>query len=121
MRTIRAVFPNCRIYREHPPEAATDQTDFTNMIFFCRKGDKPFAFRQPVEADYLGSLARRELLLPQHEIDIQQFDLEGTVKGVPKVLHRGKEGMLAQWQRKSAVGHWKVMRQVVPAVVWENW
>jgi hypothetical protein len=91
------------------------------MIFFCRKGNKPFAFREPVEADFLGSLARRELLVPQHEVDIKQFDLEGDNNGMPKVLRNGKTSVLDQWQRKSAVGHWEVMRQVIPSIVWENW
>lgn len=92
-------------------------------MFFCRKGNKPFAFREPVESDFLGSLARRELLAPQYEMEIQQFDLEGGTgkKEMPKVLHKGKTSVLDQWQRESAVGHWKVMRQVVPSVVWEQW
>ena len=37
------------------------------------------------------------------------------------VLRRGAMAQLERWHRVSAVVHWRIMRKVVPAAVWENW
>lgn len=37
------------------------------------------------------------------------------------VLRRGGERKLAEWQRRSAMGHWRIMREVLPDGVWVNW
>lgn len=37
------------------------------------------------------------------------------------VLRKGKTGVLERGQRASAVGHWAIMRRVLPRGVWENW
>lgn len=80
-------------------------------------------FRKPVEADYLGSNARRMFLVPEHGIEEAYFreqegegdDTEGGV------LSKNDTTRLKKWQEKSAVGHWGVMRTVLPSEVWENW
>ncbi len=115
-RTITSVFPSCRVFREdEAPAAGNKPDDFTNMVFFCRKSDVPITFRRPVEADFLGSNARREYMLPTHEILPSSFDV-----GVD-VLRSGKTKELERWQAQSAIGHWRVMRTVLPAAVWNNW
>ena len=115
-RTISSVFPSCRVFREDAaPAPGVKPEDFTNMVFFCRKQNIPVKFRQPVEADFLGSGSRREYLLPKHEIMPEQFVREG------EVLRSGKTKELEKWHAKSALGHWKVMRTVLPAAVWETW
>ncbi|MCJ1388689.1 hypothetical protein MMC18_001538 [Xylographa bjoerkii] len=123
VNTIKSVFPSCRLFREeketpvdptsadlHPPQ------DFTNMVLFCRRTTEPFSFRAVTEADCLGSQARRYHLQPKHEIPADSFG-----DGTGKVLRRGKTEALQRWQRESAVGHWRIMRNVLPAVVWETW
>ncbi|KIV85006.1 hypothetical protein PV11_00747 [Exophiala sideris] len=115
-RTITSVFPSCRVFREdEAPAPGVKPDDFTNMVFFCRKNDKPITFRKPVEADFLGSGARREYMLPQHEIAPETFDTS------VEVLRSGKTKDLEKWQAQSAIGHWKVMRTVLPNAIWENW
>lgn len=127
-KTITSVFPSCRVFREDEAPSATaalaaaaaegkDQLeDFTNMVFFCKKqAGAPVTFRAPVEADFLGSAARREFLVPKHEIMPEVFDSSVDV------LKKGKTKELEKWQAQSAMGHWKVMRTVLPDAIWENW
>jgi len=92
------------------------------MVIFCTKqGSKPLTFRKPVEADYLGSNARRMFLLPEHEIEEGFFGNRDGTDASEDVLSRNDTMRLAKWQEKSAVGHWRVMRTVLPSEVWENW
>ena len=86
------------------------------MVIFCRKIPGQFKFREPVEADYLGSHARREYLLPRHEIPAKRF-LESDAR----VIEKSSIGELKGAQRSSKISHWYLMRKVLPAVVWENW
>jgi hypothetical protein len=124
VRTITSVFPTCRIYRELPAPSAAQlalkKLDFTNLVVFCTRADRSFGFRRAVQDDFLGTEARRQYLRPLHEVPLSTFDKEGE----PRVLKDGDAKamrMLEGWQRDSAVGHWGVMRGVVPDGVWENW
>jgi len=115
-RTINAVFETCRVFREdEAPLPGTKPDDFTNMVFFCIKKTTPIRFRKPKEADYLGSGARRQYLVPKHEMLHKNFRTEGDI------LKRGKTRELQKWQAKSSIGHWEVMRTVLPDAIWENW
>ncbi|RMZ91440.1 hypothetical protein DV736_g1344, partial [Chaetothyriales sp. CBS 134916] len=123
-RSITSVFGSCRIFREESRPESTDAAsasakagmDFTNMVFFCIKPSAvPITFRQPIESDFLGSGARLEFLVPKFEVMHDEFEREGdllTEKNVQAV---------EKWQAQSAVGHWRVMRNVLPDVVWEYW
>jgi len=125
VRTILAVFPSCRIFREHAaplvkPGSANPDTvtsDFSNVVVFCKKTSSPITFRKPIEADYLGSGSRREFLVPKHELAITpaNFQLEG------EILTKGSTKKMEAWHRQSAIGHWKLMRGLLPDAVWENW
>ena len=121
--TIKSVFPSCRIFREVAPlsSSITDaEHDFTNVVIFCTKTPGPFKFRVPSEADFLGSRARESYLLPQHEINGVDFERqEGEVDLTP--IAEGRTQMLDRWQKQGAVGHWSIMRTVLPSVIWENW
>lgn len=124
VRTITSIFPTCRIYREYPsPNTTTleaEKRDFTNMVIFCTlDSSRPLTFRAPVEADYLGSGARRTFLVPKHEIDAREVFAEREGDG--PVLAKNSTRRLEQWQKESAVGHWRVMRTVLPDKVWETW
>ena len=99
-------------------EADATTNDFTNMVMFCRKSTGIFTFRDPVEADCLGSQARRYFLLPQHEIQVDYF--EGR-DGEVTTLKRGQTQVLEAYEAKSAARHWEIMRTVLPDVIWEAW
>lgn len=115
-RTVTSVFGACRVFREEPAANKENEGDFTNMVFFCRKpaGD-PVKFRKPVQEDYLGSDLRKAYMLPQHEIIAEEFESNGDIL----TIRNGKQ--LEKHQTESAVGHWRVMRTVLPPAIWENW
>jgi hypothetical protein len=117
-RTIASIFGSCRIFREEPTPSKDESNDgdFTNMVFFCRKsGREPVKFRKAIEADFLGSGLRKAYMVPKHEIQASEFQTEGDI------LTKKNTALLEKYQTKSAVGHWKVMRTVLPDGVWENW
>ena len=86
------------------------------MVLSCRaRSEAPITFREPVERDFLRSGARQVYLVPKHEIELSTFDLED----MEDVLRRNDTSRLVETQSKSAVGHWNVMRTVMPGKVWE--
>ncbi|KAI9869700.1 MAG: hypothetical protein M1830_005204 [Pleopsidium flavum] len=123
IHTIKSIFPTCRIFRESAPLSSSTSDmghDFTNVVVFCTKTPHPFRFRPPGEADFLGSGARISYLLPQHEIDGNILKRREGKEDL-QVLRKGRTQMLNKWQKQSAVGHWGIMRTVLPNLIWENW
>lgn len=120
VRTIREVFPSCRIFREHPRDEEvfeTAKSDFTNMVIFCTKLSMGVTFREPTQRDLLNSPSREAFLVPKHEVREEDF-LVGREEGV---LLRNDTVKLEKWHQTSALGHWAVMRTVLPDAVWNNW
>ncbi|KAE8350161.1 S-adenosyl-L-methionine-dependent methyltransferase [Aspergillus coremiiformis] len=117
VRTIQAVFPSCKFFRED--EGVEGNGNFTNMVIFCKKDSAtPLRFRDPVRADFLDSKFRETYLVPKHEIDPAIFT---TVTGGQPVLRAKDTGKLYRWQDQGALEHWDIMRKVLPDSVWENW
>ena len=117
-RTVSSVFPSCRLFREEAPPAPgseNSESEFANMVLFCRKTAGQFKFREPEKLDFLRSGMREEALKPEWEIGLEPF-LEA-----PGILTEGDTHSLEQWARKGAEGHWWVMRSVLPDQVWEMW
>ena len=116
---------NCRVFREDEAPMTAKSIDFTNLVTFCTKDSSrrskrshvDWRFREPVEADFLQSLSRRQNIPPRHEVDLpklrQSHNLDENTE------HRDE----STWkrQRKSAEDHWHIMRQVLPGKVWELW
>ncbi len=120
VHTIRAVFPSCRIFREHPREDAVVEKeghDFTNVIIFCTKTAGEVTIRKPVYSDMLNSETRKQFLIPVHEV----FDADFLAADEVRLVTNNDTSQLSKYHDKSALGHWEVMRRVVPASVWENW
>ncbi|ROV91071.1 hypothetical protein VMCG_09588 [Cytospora schulzeri] len=120
-KTIKSVFPSCRIFREQPRDdtlVEKEKRDFTNMVIFCVKdADRPLTFRKATPADLLQSGMRQNFLVPKHEV----FETDFTAGGEVDVLRRNDTSALEKWHAKSALGHWEVMRVVLPDFVWESW
>ncbi|KAL9627940.1 MAG: hypothetical protein Q9204_006223 [Flavoplaca sp. TL-2023a] len=114
--TVLTVFPQCRLFRESPAPAIPPQTDFTNLVLFCRLVPSAFTFRQPIKADFLNTQARKHHLLPRHEVNPQIFYGKGE-----QLVRKNNTYLLRESQLSGARGHWAVMRSVVPDAVWENW
>ncbi|EKD12191.1 uncharacterized protein L3040_003391 [Drepanopeziza brunnea f. sp. 'multigermtubi'] len=122
--TILRVFPTCRIFRESAPptpdQLEADGRDFINMVIICTSGaSSSVSFRSPVEADFLGSKARRRYLMPRYEVDYAAVFEEREGDG--GLLRANATERFQGWHEQSALGHWAVMRTVIPPVVWENW
>lgn len=121
VQTIRQVFPSCRIFREHPRDEDLMEkhgSDFANMVIFCTKiAGRPVSFREPNARDLLNSPSREVFLMPKHEVKDEDF----TVGRDDGILTKNDTAKLVKWHGKSAMGHWAVMRTVLPPTVWENW
>lgn len=123
LNTIHAVFPACRLYRDTPaPEEHQEgDSDFINMVIFCVKNDlgmgkKAVGFREATSEDWLGSIARRNFLQPKDELEVEYV----YNKDLP-VMGRADVEQLEAYHEDGAVSHWKIMRGVIPAGVWEMW
>ncbi|EFY91293.1 spermine/spermidine synthase [Metarhizium acridum CQMa 102] len=120
-RTIKQVFPTCRIFREMPPDTESIKTkgiDFTNMVIFCKKSDgSPLSFRRPTTKDFLQSPARQEFLGLPNEMP----ETAMLIGGDEGILRKNETAKLAKWHETSALGHWSLMRTAIPALVWEKW
>jgi hypothetical protein len=123
LNTIHAVFPACRLFRDTQPadDYQEGDSDFINMVIFCVKNDhgkgkKAIGFRKSTSKDWLGSIARRNFLQPREDHEVN-FVYE---KGAP-VMGRADVGELEAYHEEGAVSHWKIMRSVLPAGIWEMW
>jgi len=87
---------------------------------FCTKSTTPYNFRAPVGSDFLGSYARQRFLFPRYEINLEKYWAD-IADDSYVILDESNIGKLNGWQKLSAVGHWDVIRTVVPDRVWENY
>jgi hypothetical protein len=126
IHTILSIFPTCRIYRESPAAVPKESSpepeiDFTNMVIFCTNSASPITFRTPIEKDFLGSGARQMFLLPKHEMVPSGFGSRESVDEDGGLLYSNNTERFRVWQQEGALGHWGVMRNVLPAKIWEDW
>lgn len=126
LNTIHAIFPACRIFRDSPaPEDRKESdADFINMVIFCVKNDygrgkKAVQFRSAKSADYLGSIARRNFLEPQENLEVKYEFVSKEDGG--RVMGNADVGELEKFHKDGAVSHWRIMRNVIPGGVWEMW
>ncbi|KAI4916879.1 hypothetical protein J4E90_003383 [Alternaria incomplexa] len=126
LNTIHAIFPACRLFRDSPPQAEhkEGEADFINMVIFCVKNDHGLGkaavnFRDTVQKDYLGSIARRNFLQPQEKLEVN-YDFVSKENG-GRVMGNADVGELEKFHEDGAVSHWKIMRTVLPEGVWEMW
>lgn len=130
MRTILAVFPTCRIFRESEVSSEEADSDQTNVVLFCRKVAGDFEFRRPTQADFLGAPSREQWLMPQHEVAVDEFRPKCAARGDcfgPDSAEResfvwySHVDVLEKWQAEAGRRHWELMRTVIPPLVWDNW
>jgi hypothetical protein len=88
------------------------------MVIFCTNAASEVRFRKPLKEDLLGSKARGMFLYPEHEVDYSVFKLK---EGDGGILRRNDTERFKVWQDKTALGHWAVMRTVLPGAVWQDW
>jgi hypothetical protein len=126
LNTIHAIFPACRLFRDQPaPETLKPgEADFINMVVICVKNDggkgkKAITFREPLQEDFLGSIARQNFLMPNEQLEVKYDYVKPEDGG--KTMGKADVGELERYHKEGAVSHWKIMRQVLPAGVWEMW
>ncbi|KAB8437379.1 hypothetical protein FH972_025058 [Carpinus fangiana] len=115
LRRVARVLGNCRAFRDSAaaPEGRAGP-DFANVVVYCARGTGAWGFREAVEGDFLGSLGRREWLVPRHEVALFAGVGEGDEEE-----GGGEEG--GGDREQSAADHWRIMRGVLPDIVWETW
>jgi hypothetical protein len=93
------------------------------MVVFCTKSaSQALTFRKATDADWMGSLSRREFIPPAANLEIKLKDIVGEDNGEEgQILKRGDEGIIEKYHREAAVRHWGIMRTVLPDAIWENW
>lgn len=123
LNTIDLAFDrNCALYRDSAPPPKTSDPEseesgnFANYILFCRNSPGSIAFRQPTQADFLGSISRKQHLFPRKEYAVE-FPLRGSERE-GEVLVDEEVGGWKREQEESAGRHWGIMRVVLPGGVW---
>ncbi|KAI6035057.1 hypothetical protein F5J12DRAFT_790765 [Pisolithus orientalis] len=124
--TLFKAFGQCRAFHDHlgaiPDQHLHDE--FVNIVFFCSKSASPLAFRPSVEGDYLHSYLRRHVLsdLERRElpISIVRNASVWSEEAEEVFLLTDKNNKLNEWQRADAAEHWRIMRKVMPDIVWET-
>ncbi|KAI0677382.1 hypothetical protein C8Q78DRAFT_1002534 [Trametes maxima] len=121
--TLQASFPQCRAFYDSLETSHNTTSEFLNWVFFCTLSPEPIEFRQPVDADYLGSYLRRHVFahLPQRELDLSRVTDAIPEAERERYLLKDAANPLGDWQAKEAIGHWKIMRGVLPDVYWETY
>lgn len=126
LNTIHSVFPACRLFRDQPAPAdhKPGEPDFINMVVFCLKqdggkGKGALTFREATERDFRGSLARKSYLEPKPHLEVMYQYLAKHQGG--REMKNADVGELEKYHQEGAVSHWRIMRTVLPAGVWEMW
>ena len=142
--TLQSVFPQCRGFHDYNEQVTDEslQTDFINwvcsillqasvlcliiavtQVFFCTPSEKDIVFRPAIEADYLGSWLREQVLstFPAHEISLDLVTRDLTPQQLKKYLLTDNANPLEDWQKLEALNHWKLMREILPDVYWETY
>ncbi|THW64488.1 spermine/spermidine synthase [Aureobasidium pullulans] len=123
VNTINLAFDRqCRMFRDSEPSSERGDTDFLNMVIFCKNfAVGELKFRAPVEADFLGAVSRRHYLAPKDKLELKFPTEEEMQDYAVQTLTVDNLGGFEKKQVESAKKHWKIMRLVVPDFVWELW
>jgi hypothetical protein len=93
------------------------------MVVYCVKTPTEIEWRLTTNEDYLGSIARRQFLPPDEGMEIKLVDIgPGDRRWTQQdILTRGNTSVIEDFHPEAAMKHWRIMRTVMPAAVWENW
>ncbi|KAG1755478.1 S-adenosyl-L-methionine-dependent methyltransferase [Suillus lakei] len=110
--TLLRAFGQCRAFHDHV-ELSQEQfhSHFVNIVFFCSSSPTPLTFRPAVEEDYLHSYLRRHILS-----SLDKREISHTQIGDNSIWSAATDEKFEE-----AFEHWKLMREMVPDVVWETY
>jgi hypothetical protein len=106
LRTLRAVFPLVKVYRDMPPKELPDS--ISNLVFFA--SDEPFGFAIPANAAFENEVCEHILRTFQ--------EWEVPLTGPLGSLITDDQNPLARLQLAIASDHFSFMRQLLPVEVW---
>lgn len=124
--TLLKAFGRCRAFHDALDSIPDQrfQDEYMNMVFFCSISPSPLTFRAPIEDDYLNSHLRHFVLssLEKREIPISKIrnTRVRSKEAEETFVLTDKNNKLDEWQRDDALEHWKIMRKVLPDVIWET-
>ncbi|KAI0638350.1 hypothetical protein C8Q77DRAFT_1090690 [Trametes polyzona] len=123
VNTLQATFPQCRAFYDSLQQSHNVTSEFLNWVFFCTLSSEPLEFHKPKESDFLGSYLRRHVLtqLPEREADLSEVIDSIPADKRERYLLKDGANPLGDWQQKEAIGHWKIMREVLPDIYWETY
>ncbi|KDQ19364.1 hypothetical protein BOTBODRAFT_126200 [Botryobasidium botryosum FD-172 SS1] len=123
LATLLRNFRQCRVF--HDKDVGDDKrrapTDFLDLVFYCTSSKRPLEFRLPKPSDYLASAMREAVLtsLPEREVDFSMIWGNRTPESDKKWILTDNYNPLNQWQRPSALRHWRILRSLLPDEAWE--
>lgn len=127
LATLLQAFGQCRAFHDHVEPIPQEQLHsyFVNIVFFCSPSSTPLTFRPAIEEDYLHSYLRRHILssLVKREINHTQIGDSSiwSANTEEKFILTDAHNTLNTWQEREALDHWKLMREMIPDVVWETY
>ncbi|KAG9017215.1 hypothetical protein FRB90_001325 [Tulasnella sp. 427] len=128
LTTLEESFELCRIFHDRIDaidEGFKKDDDFINMVFFCTQSPSiELSTRDPEDRDFVNSHMKRYLFTRFEKLEIPRERIIGSEFSP---VHTNREqyilkdefNILAEVQQKTAVDHWKLMREVLPAETWE--
>ena len=105
-RTLRAVFPNMRVFRDAPPDEEPESP--TNIVFFASEGD--LEFRIPANAAFENPTCE------QIQRSFQSWEIRAKVPEGPVVSD--ERNPMAALQLPAAEAHFLEMNKLLPPEVW---
>ncbi|KAG8945488.1 hypothetical protein FRC04_000773 [Tulasnella sp. 424] len=128
LATLEESFEMCRIFHDRIEEAdapLSKDDEFINMVFFCTQSPSiELSTREPEHEDFVDSHLKRYLFTRFEKLEIPRERILGS-EFSPVNTNREAYILTDEWnilavvQRKTAVDHWKLMREVLPAETWE--
>ncbi|KAG8915699.1 hypothetical protein FRC01_003536 [Tulasnella sp. 417] len=128
LTTLEESFELCRIFHDRIEEVDSGlgkDNEFINMVFFCTQSPSiELSIREPEDKDFVNSHLKRYLFTRFEKLEVPSERILGS-EFSPARTNREDYILTDQWnllavaQQKTAVDHWKLMREVLPAETWE--
>ncbi|KAG8895077.1 hypothetical protein FRC00_008043, partial [Tulasnella sp. 408] len=128
LTTLEESFELCRVFHDRIEEidsGLSKDDEFINVVFFCTQSPSiDLSIREPEDNDFVNSHLKRYLFTRFEKLEIPSERILGS-EFSPARTHREDYILTDQWnilavaQQKTAVDHWKLMREVLPAETWE--
>jgi hypothetical protein len=117
LATLNKTFGSCRAFHDYTADISPEklESEFINMVFFCRPSGIAVSFRPPVEADYLNSYLRRHMFAdfqsrevpPEVLAKAEYTGLRPQNPDADEWVLTDLHNPLEAWQNDGAMHHWQ--------------